>query len=382
MTLYLDNNASTPIDPRVLDEMVRCYRENYGNAGSPHVYGERAKAAVQLARDRVVAVVAARRHEVIFTSGATESNNLALLGLAAQGEAIGKRHLVSTKIEHRAVLEPLSELRKRGFDVTLVAPQSDGAVAAQDVLNAIRADTLAVSVMHVNNETGVRQPIAEIAAAMPNAETLLHVDAAQGYGKDLDALRHPRIDLISVSGHKLHGPQGIGALITRRQNGSMPPLRPLMFGGGQEMELRPGTLPVPLIVGLGLAAELASQENAERTEHCQHLKNIFFEHLATIPHVVHGNQNMALPHTLNVSFSGLDAEQVIQALWNVAAISDGSACTSVCASASHVLSAMGVASSALDGAVRLSWSYLTPSNDFHRVAEAIVSQLKMLSSFK
>ncbi len=238
MTLYLDNNATTPIDPRVLDEMVRCYRENYGNAGSPHVFGERAKAAVQQARDRVAAVVAARRHEVIFTSGATESNNLALLGLAAHGAATGKRHLVSTQIEHRAVLEPLAELKKRGFEVTLIAPHRGGAVAAQDVLNAIRADTLAVSVMHVNNETGVRQPIAEIAEAMPHAETLLHVDAAQGFGKEPDALRHQRIDLISVSGHKLHGPQGIGALVARRRNGCLPPLRPLTFGGGQELELR------------------------------------------------------------------------------------------------------------------------------------------------
>lgn len=377
MTLYLDNNASTPIDPRVLDEMVRCFRENFGNAGSPHVYGERAKAAVQLARDRIAAVAAARRHEVIFTSGATESNNLALLGLAAHGQATGKCHIVSTKIEHRAVLEPLAELQKRGFQVTLVAPQSDGAVAVQDILNAIRTDTLAVSVMHVNNETGIRQPIAEIAAALPDAETLLHVDAAQGFGKELAGLRHARIDLISVSGHKLHGPQGIGALITRRRNGCLPPLRPLMFGGGQEMELRPGTLAVPLIVALGFAAELAVKENAERTEHCLQLKNTLLEQLATIPHVVHGNQNIALPHTLNVSFPGLDAEQVIQALWDVAAISDGSACTSVCATASHVLSAMGVDSAVLDGAVRLSWSYLTPPNDFICAAEAVVSQLKM-----
>lgn len=375
MTLYLDCNASTPIDPRVLAGMIRCYEQDYGNAGSPHEYGQRAKQAVQQSRDRIAAIVAARRHEVIFTSGATESNNLTLLGLASHGEKSGKRHLVSTQIEHRAVLEPLAVLRRRGFEVTLVTPRSNGAVNADEVVDAVRDDTLLVSVMHVNNETGVCQPIAEIAEALQHSDTLLHVDAAQGFGKQLAPLRHQRIDLISVSGHKIHGPQGIGALIARRRHGRLPPIAPLFFGGGQEMELRPGTLPVPLIVGLGMAAEFAASEHLARAADCQRLKDQLLPRIMRLSPMIHGDPKLSLPHTLNVSFPGFDADQVIQTLWRVAAVSDGSACTSVCATASHVLAAMGVAPPALDGAVRISWSHLVPLGQFINTVDELVCRL-------
>ena len=375
MTLYLDCNASTPIDPRVLAEMIRCFQQDYGNAGSPHEYGQRAKRAVHQARDRIAAVVAARRHEVIFTSGATESNNLALLGLAAYGEKTRRRHLISTQIEHRAVLEPLAVLLRRGFEVTLIAPQSSGAVNADEVLSAVRDDTLLVSVMQVNNETGVCQPIAEITEGLQRSDTLFHVDAAQGFGKQLEPLRHQRIDLISVSGHKIHGPQGIGALVTRRRHGLLPAIEPLLFGGGQEMELRPGTLPVPLIVGLGMAAEFAASEHAARAADCQRLKEQLLHRIMPLSPAIHGDPQLSLPHTLNVSFPGFDADQVIQALWRVAAVSDGSACTSVCATASHVLAAMGVAPPALDGAVRFSWSHLTPPEQFITSADELVRRL-------
>lgn len=376
MSLYLDCNATTPIEPRVLQAMIACYQQNYGNAGSPHEHGQRAKQAVHAARDKIAAVVAARRHEVIFTSGATESNNLALLGLAAQGEKTGRRHIVSTQIEHSAVLEPLAVLRRRGFEVTLVKPQPSGAVAAEDVLKAMRADTLLVSVMQVNNETGVCQPIAEIAEGLTSAECLLHVDAAQGFGKVSEPLRHPRIDLISISGHKIHGPQGVGALVTRRRQAELPPLVPLQFGGGQELALRPGTLPVPLIVGFGLAAELAESERDVRAAANRYLKEKLLAKLQVLSPSLHGAAELTLPHTLNVSFPGFDADQVIQALWKVAAISDGSACTSVCATASHVLAAMDVGQPALDGAVRISWSHLTPKKEFDRAIDELARRLK------
>ncbi len=375
MTLYLDCNATTPLDPRVQVELLHHLNGEYGNAGSPHEFGRRAKEAVHLARDRIGQVVGARRHEVLFTSGATESNNIAILGLAPHGEATGKRHIVSTRIEHKAVLEPLEVLRRRGFEVTLIDPAPSGRVSAADVLNAIRQDTLLVSVMHVNNETGACQPIAEIAEAMGGGEPFFHVDAAQGFGKELNPLRHPRIDLISISSHKIHGPQGVGALVARRPDGNLPPLNPLMHGGGQELGLRPGTLPTSLIAAFGKAAELAAGESNPRREHCRQLRELVINSLAPLEPVYHGDRDQSLPHVLNISFPGFDADQVISALEGIAAVSDGSACTSVCATASHVLSAMGVSGEELDGAVRLSWSYLTDEADLKQAVELMLALL-------
>lgn len=375
MTLYLDANATTPLDPRVQAEIVRCFEQQFGNAGSPHRFGREAKRAVHRARDQIAAPVSARRHEVIFTSGATESNNLALLGLAEHGEAVARRHIVSTRIEHKAVLEPLQALARRDFDVSLISPGSSGQVAADDVLNAIRDDTLLVSVMHVNNETGVIQPIREIAEGLAGRPVFFHVDAAQGFGKRNADLCHERIDLMSISSHKIHGPQGIGALITRRRSGELPPLSPLMHGGGQEFGLRPGTMPVPLIAGFGLASELAHQEAEERAAYCRTLRDVLLEQLRPLEITTHGCTQRTLSHVINVSFPGWAADEVIRALDEIAAVSDGSACTSVCATASHVLSAMGIVPPAIDGAVRISWSHQTPHNGMQTAAACIRRQL-------
>ena len=258
------------------------FREEIGNAGSrTHSYGLAAKRAVQAARAQVAAVVGAREEEVIFTSGATESNNIAILGLADFGLREGRCHIVSTAIEHKAVLEPLQTLAPKGFDVTFVNPGSMGMVTAESVLRAIRPDTLLVSVMHVNNETGVRQPISEIASGLKSHPAFLHVDAAQGFGKDVDALRSKRIDLISVSSHKIYGPVGVGALIARRRGFARLPLEPLVFGGGQESGIRPGTIPVPLVVGLGLASKLALQDAEKRAERAEAVRA---EALAALRH--------------------------------------------------------------------------------------------------
>jgi cysteine desulfurase len=251
-SVYLDCSATTPVDPEVRDEVLHYLDAEFGNAGSrTHIYGQVAKERVNLARAEVAAVIACQPEEVIFTSGATESNNIALLGLARHPGSASKRHIISTMIEHKAVLEPLEMLRADGFDVTLLPPTAGGFVDPDAVAAALRPDTLAVSVMAVNNETGVIQPLAEIARAIEGHPTYFHVDAAQAFGKELSLLRQERIDLISVSGHKIYAPKGVGALITRRRGYQRPRLRPLVFGGGQERGLRPGTLPVHLIAGQG-----------------------------------------------------------------------------------------------------------------------------------
>ena len=286
--VYMDFNATAPADPRVAEEVLRFMTYEFGNAGSrTHNYGQIAKKRVNAAREEVAAVVAARSDEVIFTSGATESNNLAILGLAKHGEAQGKKHILSTQIEHKAVLEPLEVLASRGFEVELLPPNEGGWVTADEVASALRPDTLLVSVMAVNNETGVILPIDQISAVLGGHDAFFHVDAAQGYGKIIEPLRNHRIDLLSVSGHKISGPKGIGALITRRRGYKRPPLAPLMYGGAQERGLRPGTLPVALIAGLGTAAALALKENKQRSDAVAEIKKALIA--ALLPLGVHMN---------------------------------------------------------------------------------------------
>lgn len=370
---YLDCAATTPVDPRVRDLVCQYLTDDFGNAGSrTHDFGARARRAVEKARDQVAAVVNAGRGEVIFTSGATESNNLAILGLAAHGQRTGRRHLVSTRIEHHAVLEPLEHLAKHGFELTLISPTSGGWVDPQDVRAAVRPDTLLVSVMHVNNETGVIQPVDAIADLLADHDAFFHVDAAQGFGKDLAPLQNRRIDLISLSGHKLFAPKGTGALILRRRaDGHRPPIEPLTFGGGQELGLRPGTQSVPLIAGLGLAAELAAAEAAQRSAACRSLRDKLFDALAPLSPTFNGDPSRSVPHILNVSFPGLDGETVMEALSGVVAISNGSACTSGAMTCSHVLGAMGLPADQALGATRWSWSHMTAEPDWDAIRRSL-----------
>lgn len=373
--VYLDCNATTPLDPEVRTEVLRYFDEEYGNAGSrTHLYGQRAKARVNEARAQVAGVVDAEPDEVIFTSGATESDNLALLGLAAHGERTGRRHIVSTSIEHKAILEPLDDLAHQGFEVSLVPPTAGGWVDPDAIRAAIRPDTLLVSVMAANNETGIIQPITEIAEVLVDAtEAYFHVDAAQAFGKAPALLRHRRVDLISVSAHKIYGPKGIGALISRRRGYERPPLRALMHGGGQERGLRPGTLAVPLIAGLGTAAALAARDYQLRATRVAEIRLgalRAFEGL--VPHY-NGDQTRTLVHTLNLSVPGVDSEAAIVALKDVVAISNGSACTSQSYEPSHVLIAMGLSDDIVRGALRLSWCHLTPDVPWDDVASSLAA---------
>jgi cysteine desulfurase len=367
--VYLDCNATTPVDPRVQAEVMTYLAEEFGNAGSrTHLYGQAAKERVNRARQQVATVADAQPEEVIFTSGATESNNMAILGLADHGAQSRRRHIVSTQIEHKAVLEPLEEMSRRGFEKTLLPPTSGGWVDPDAVRRALRPDTLLVSVMATNNETGIIQPIPEITDTLAGSEAYFHIDAAQAFGKQIDALRHQRIDLLSVSGHKLHAPKGIGALIARRRGYRRIPLHPLLFGGGQERGLRPGTLPVALIAGFGLAAELARREHAERSRRCAAVQRAALAELKPLSIVLNGDPNRLATHTLNFYVPGVDSEAAIVALKDLVAISNGSACTSQSYEPSHVLIAAGLPEEQVAGALRLSWSYMTPAVDWGQIA--------------
>jgi len=374
--VYLDCNATTPVEPEVLEVAQVYLAEEFGNAGSrTHSFGVRAKQAVQRAREQVAGVVRGKKDEVIFTSGATESNNMALLGLAAYGHSEGRQHIITTAIEHKAVLEPLERLEEDGFEVTRLSVDASGRLDPGSVAEALRPDTLLVSVMQANNETGIVQPLEEVASALEGHAAFLHSDAAQGFGKKFEALRNPRIDLISVSGHKLYAPKGIGALIVRKRGYTRVPLQSLMVGGGQERGLRPGTLPVFLIVALGKAAELAMRENESRRATCLAVRERALEALGSLGPQVVGDPDHCLPHVLNVSIGGLDSEALIVATKELVAISNGSACTSSSYSPSHVLMAMGMSEDEANRCVRISWCHMTPEVDWTGFVDTVQALL-------
>lgn len=372
--VYLDCCATTPVDPEVGETFRHYLEEEFGNEGSrTHLFGAQAKRAVQVAREQIARLVACRAEEIVFTSGATESNNLAILGLAEFGERSRKRHIITTSLEHKAVLEPLEEMERRGFDITRIQADSSGRISPNAVARALREDTFLVSMMQVNNETGIRQPVHEVAEVLGAHPAYFHTDAAQGFGKDLVALKNPRIDLTSVSGHKLFAPKGIGALAIRRRGISPIPLRPLMFGGGQQKGIRPGTLPVALIASLGKAAELAARDHVARERKCADVRRAALEAFAPLKPRYTGDQAFCLQHVVNLAFPGLDSEALIVATKDLVAISNGSACTSTSYAPSHVLKAMGMADNEANECVRLSWCHLTPEVDWTGLAGRIAT---------
>ena len=356
MTTYLDWNATTQVDPRVAKLVMTYMIDEFGNAGSrTHEYGQRAKQAVEKARRQIADFAQTDPANVVFTSGATESNNLAILGLEPHLREVGRMHIVTSLAEHKAVLEPIQLLESRGFEVTWLKPDSNGVHDPELVFSAIREDTGLVSLMRANNETGVLTDIAEIVAGL-DERVLLHVDCAQSFGKEsCEAIKG--VDLVSVSGHKLYAPKGIGALLLSDRVRRKKLLTPLMVGGGQERGLRPGTLPVQLIVGLGLAVELARDELEERTSACVKYKQYILEWASKLGgEVVSGNAH-SLPNVVNLRFVGLDSEFLILKWKDQMAISNGSACTSQSYSSSHVLKAMGLTDEEADECLRLSWSH-------------------------
>ena len=332
--IYLDYAATTPVDPRVRAAMDACLAGPPGNASSTHAAGRAARERVEVARAEVAALIGAPAEAIVFTSGATEADNLAILG-AARGNAARGRHLVSLRTEHRAVLDPLARLEREGFRVTLLTPGRDGLVDPEAVGRALGAGTTLVSVMLVNNETGVVQDVPAIAAECRRHGALLHVDAAQAAGRvplDVGALD---ADLVSLAAHKVHGPVGIGALYVRRE--PRPTLAPLAFGGGQEGGLRPGTLPVHQIVGMGTAYALARAALAEEPARLAALRDRLWAALGELPGVLlNGHPLRRAPHILNVSVEGVDGESLLYALGSLA-VSAGSACGAGHGEPSYVL---------------------------------------------
>tara|TARA_R110000744_G_scaffold206468_3_gene325063 strand:- start:249 stop:1376 length:1128 start_codon:yes stop_codon:yes gene_type:complete len=375
MTTYLDMNATAPVLNEVADLVRKMFLDEYGNAGSrTHEFGANAKKSVEKARKQVAEVVDADKSEVIFTSGATESNNIAILGLREFGEQESKKHIITTRIEHKAVLEPIEYLVKNGFEVSFLEVDESGVVDFNNLKQLLREDTLLVSIMHVNNESGSIQPITDICDALELSEAYLHIDAAQSFGKMSDDLKNKRIDLISVSGHKVYAPKGVGALIMRKRGFLKPPLKPIMFGGGQEKGLRPGTLAVPLIAGFGLACEIAQKNALAWQKHAQKLKDELIAALNTLDAQYNGENTS--PFVLNFSVPGINSEAAMVMLKGIAAVSNGSACTSSSYTPSHVLTAMQLDEKRIAGAIRVSWGHMTESLPIAEIVEKL-EQLKL-----
>ncbi|MCL6597502.1 MAG: cysteine desulfurase DndA [Alicyclobacillus macrosporangiidus] len=353
MAVYLDFNASTPVLPNVLDAMIDVYRNHFGNASSrTHIYGQDAKRLVDDARRKIAEVLGVNYTDIIFTSGATESNNLAIQGMAAYGRETGKTHIVTSVIEHSSVLEPIRMLQSQGFEVDYVPVDKSGRIDPSTLLSRVRKDTMLVSVMHANNETGIIQPVEEIGEALSDMGVFFHVDASQSFGKLIQSLRKTQYDLLSCTAHKVYGPQGIGALVTRQKRYRRPPLKPILYGGGHERGLRPGTLPVALIVGFGVAAETCLREHENWTEQFRAVRNQILKQLERVHYAVNGDQRYCLDNCINVSFPGVDSEALMMAVRDSLALSNGSACTSSEYRPSHVLEAMGCLA---ECAIRISW---------------------------
>lgn len=358
MPVYLDYSASAPVLPEVLEVMVDAYRNTPGNAGSrTHAFGTNAAKLVSRSRETIAAVLGRDPSEVIFTSGSTESNNTAILGIRDFAKRTGRNHIVTTAIEHKSVLEPLHFLESCGLKVDYVRPDESGRVRPDDILNMVTERTCLVSVMFANSETGIIQPVAEIGEELRRRHVLFHVDATQAFGKLNDEIRRLHYDLMSVSAHKIGGPQGIGALVRRRNRDfENPPVAQLMYGGGQERGFRPGTVPVALAAGFAKAAEISERELEARTLRCEQIKRKFLEAISCFRYEVNGDQRYCLPSSINVSIDGLDAEAAFLCLRDEYAFSNGSACNASSHQLSYVLDAMGLSGKRKSEAIRLSWS--------------------------
>lgn len=376
LPIYLDHNATTPVLPEIVDAMLPYLRNHFGNPSSGHVYGQTVQAAVSRSRVQVAGLLGCEPEEIVFTSGGTEANNLAIRGVC---EARGaRRHVVTTRIEHPATEKPCAWLEQHGWRVTRIGVDADGRARVEEARAAIDSGTALVTAMHSNNETGVLQPVVDLTNLAHPCGAIMHTDAAQSVGKVPIDLRELRVDLLSVAGHKLYAPKGIGALYVRRGT----PLRPFVLGAGHERGLRPGTENVAFIVGLGLACELAARKLDHVAARMQRLRDELWARLVTgIPDLrLNGDPVRRLPNTLSVRFPGVSGYDVLAGATTVAA-STGSACHAGYESAPGVILAMGVPETEALGTVRLTLGRDTTAEDIARAADALIGSWRRSAGF-
>ena len=378
-SLYLDNQATSPVDPRVLDAMMPYFTDRYGNSGSrTHMYGWQTEEAVEAARKQVANVINADPREIIFTSGATESNNIALKGVADFQKDAGKNHVITLVTEHKCVLDSCRWLEARGTDVTYVPVKTDGLVDLEELEKAIRpGKTCLVSIMYAHNEIGVIQNIPEIGRLCRSKKVLLHTDGAQAFGKIPVDVQKDNIDLMSISGHKIYGPKGIGALYVRRRPRVR--LRSPVSGGGQERGIRSGTVSVPLVVGLGAASAIAVNEMERDEANIRRMATKFWKELNDgLPHLqLNGHEQHRLPGNLNVSFKCVEGESLLMGIKSVA-VSSGSACTSASLEPSYVLRALGVDAEVAHTSIRFGIGRFTTDRELEHTAKVCIREVRRL----
>jgi cysteine desulfurase len=370
LPIYLDYNATTPVDPQVADSIEPYLHQHFGNPSSTHVYGRRAHEAVEQARQRVAELIGAQTTEIVFTGCATEANNLAIRGVARALRHKG-RHLITSAVEHPSVAQPFSYLQQEGWKVTVIPVDGHGRVNPADVANALRDDTVLVSIMHANNEVGTIQPIEEIAAITRPRGIVLHTDAAQSMGKIPVFVNDLGVDLLTIAGHKFYATKGVGTLYVRKGT----PIQPVLVGAGHEHGLRPGTENVPAIVGLGEAARLATERGANEMLHLREIRDTLHRQLAeAVPDLLlNGHPEQRLPNTLNLSFPNVDGRELLADAANDVAASVGSACHEEGEAVSGVLGAMGITPERARGAVRLSLGMQTTEEEIGQAAKALIT---------
>lgn len=376
--IYLDHAATTPVRPEVAAVMMDVLTESFGNPSSTHQFGRRVRKLLEEARQKTAGAIGAASGEIVFTSGGTESNNLAIWGTAYANRNKG-RHLVTTAVEHHAVLDVFRQLAREGFEVTVLPVDTYGRVSVDQLRSALRKDTILASVMHANNEIGTVNPLAEIGKLCRERGVLLHTDAVQSVGKIPVNVEELQVDLLTISSHKIYGPKGTGALYIRRGTA----IDPLLCGGSQEKAVRPGTENVPGIVGLGKAIELAAGELAHESVRLVRLRDQLIRNVLTsIPDVrLNGHPTERLPHNVNVSFAGVEGETLIQGLdARGIAVSAGSACTSGTLEPSHVLLSLGVERGLALGTLRISLGRSTSDEDIDVVTEELKEMVQQLRS--
>jgi cysteine desulfurase len=378
LPIYLDNHATTPVDPRVLEAMLPWFTQHFGNAASrSHVFGWRADAAVAEARETLAAAIGATSKEIVFTSGATESDDLALFGAARAHRARGN-HLVTSMAEHNAILDPCRQLEKEGFEVTYLKPDRTGRTSAAAVEEALTERTVLVSIMAANNEIGTLNPLREIGALCKSKGVLFHTDAVQAFGKEPLDVHELGVDLMSLTAHKLYGPKGTGCLYVRSTNPRVR-LVPMIYGGGHERGLRSGTLNVPGIVGFGAATKLALAERAEEQARVRALRDRLWDGLRSrLPEIsVNGHPTERLAGNLNVAFAGVEADALMTSMKQIA-VSSGSACTSASLEPSHVLRAIGLPDELAHASIRFGLGRFTTAEEIDYTIETVADAVPKL----